>query len=72
MSSTQRVLGGPHEVLIAAKMIPVASPESVRTVTMRVGDYFQQRKRWWLRLHEKGGRTFVGRDGEKSKSDLFA
>jgi hypothetical protein len=22
---------------------------------MKVGDYFQHRKRWWLRLHEKGG-----------------
>jgi integrase/recombinase XerD len=22
-------------------------------VTMKVGDYFQHRKRWWLRLHEK-------------------
>jgi integrase/recombinase XerD len=26
------------------------------TVGMRVGDYFQHRKRWWLRLHEKGGK----------------
>ena len=26
------------------------------TVTMRVEDYFQQGKRSWLRLHEKGGR----------------
>ncbi|MGH7988311.1 MAG: tyrosine-type recombinase/integrase [Candidatus Binataceae bacterium] len=25
-------------------------------VTMRVGDYFQHRQRWWLRLHEKGGK----------------
>jgi site-specific recombinase XerD len=25
-------------------------------VTMKVGDYFQLRKRWWLRLHEKGGK----------------
>jgi integrase/recombinase XerD len=23
---------------------------------MKVGDYFRHRKRWWLRLHEKGGR----------------
>jgi integrase len=23
---------------------------------MKVGDYFQHRKRWWLRLHEKGGK----------------
>ncbi len=26
------------------------------TVTMKVGDYFQHRKGWWLRLHEKGGK----------------
>ena len=26
------------------------------TVTMRVGDYLQHRKRLWLRLHEKGGK----------------
>ena len=25
-------------------------------VTMRVGDFFQHRKRLWLRLHEKGGK----------------
>src|ERR1700724_1383150 len=26
------------------------------TVAMRVGDFFQHRKRLWLRLHEKGGK----------------
>lgn len=26
------------------------------TVSLRVGDYFQHRERWWLRLHEKGGK----------------
>src|SRR6266851_1889446 len=25
-------------------------------VTMKVADYFQHRKGWWLRLHEKGGK----------------
>jgi integrase/recombinase XerD len=25
-------------------------------ITMKVGDFFQHRKRWWLRLHEKGGK----------------
>ena len=25
-------------------------------ITMKVGDYFQHRKRWWLRLHGKGGK----------------
>ncbi len=24
--------------------------------TLRVGDYFETEKRWWLRLHEKGGK----------------
>jgi site-specific recombinase XerD len=28
-------------------------------VTMKIGDYFQHRKRWWLRLHEKGGKRHV-------------
>jgi len=23
---------------------------------MKMGDYFQHHKRWWLRLHEKSGR----------------
>lgn len=26
------------------------------TVRMDVGDYYQQGKRWWVRLHEKGGK----------------
>jgi integrase len=26
------------------------------TITMKVRDFFQHRKRWWLRLHEKGGK----------------
>jgi hypothetical protein len=25
-------------------------------VIMKIGDYFQHRKRWWLCLHEKGGK----------------
>jgi len=25
-------------------------------INMKIGDYFQHRKRWWLRLHEKGGK----------------
>ena len=30
------------------------------TVTMRVGGYFQHRKRWWLRLQEKDGKRHQG------------
>ena len=26
-------------------------------LSMRVEDYFPQGKRWWLRLHEKGGKN---------------
>ena len=26
------------------------------TVHMEVGDYYQSGKRWWIRLHEKGGK----------------
>jgi len=37
--------------------VMVFSFARVRTaVTMRVEDYFQQGKRAWLRLHEKGGK----------------
>jgi integrase/recombinase XerD len=25
-------------------------------ITMKVGDFFQHRQRWWLRLHEKGAK----------------
>jgi len=25
-------------------------------VTVKAGDYFQHRKRWWFRLHEQGGK----------------
>ena len=28
-------------------------------VSMQVRDYYQQGKRWWLRLHEKGGERCV-------------
>jgi integrase len=24
--------------------------------TLRVGDYFENEQRWWLRLHENGGK----------------
>ena len=28
---------------------------------MNVEDYYPQGKRWWLRLHEKGGGLSIGR-----------
>ena len=34
-------------------------------VSMRVEDYFGNGKRWWVRLHEKGGK------GGEPKSPLF-
>ena len=40
--------------LIAAMVYSFARVSAV--VGMNVDDYYQQGKRWWLRLHEKGGR----------------
>jgi hypothetical protein len=31
-------------------------PMLLKVSELGVGDYFQHRKRWWLRLHEKGGK----------------
>src|SRR6266851_5421660 len=32
-------------------------PRGGAALKMKVRDYFQHRKRWWLRLHEKGGKS---------------
>lgn len=37
-------------------------------VGMRVEDYFQQSKRWWFRLHEKGGKYHEVPDTIRPKS----
>src|SRR5260370_12409671 len=36
-------------------------------VAMEVEDYFSNGKRWWLRLHEKGGKRRVSRTHRQSK-----
>ena len=48
------VIGLRDRALIGAMVYSFARVGA--TVTMRVGDYFQHRKRLWLRLHEKGGK----------------
>ncbi len=48
------LIGLRDRALIGAMVYSFARVGAV--VTMRVGDYFQHRKRLWLRLHEKGGK----------------
>ncbi len=44
---------GPDET----RQLTVAPPRiSSAIVTMRVEDYFAKSKRWWVRLHEDGGK----------------
>ena len=45
----------------SAVFAPAFAPKSSRlmlgaVVAMDVEDFFQQGKRWWFRLHEKGGK----------------
>jgi integrase len=51
------VLGLRDRALIAVMVFDFARVGAV--VAMNLEDYYQQGKRWWLRLHEKGGK----RDG---------
>ena len=48
------VVGLRDRALIAVMFF--TSPASAAVVAMRVEDYYPQGKRWWLRLHEKGGK----------------
>lgn len=48
------VMGLRDRSLIAAMVYSFARVGAV--VGMRVGDYYKNGKRWWLRLHEKGGK----------------
>jgi integrase/recombinase XerD len=51
---TNTLIGLRDRALIAAMVYSFARVGA--TITMNIGDYFQHRKRWWLRLHEKGGK----------------
>jgi site-specific recombinase XerD len=51
---TSTVVGLRDRALIALMVYSFARVGAV--VAMRVEDYFQNGKRWWLRLHEKGGK----------------
>ncbi|MGB7291572.1 MAG: tyrosine-type recombinase/integrase [Thermodesulfobacteriota bacterium] len=48
------VMGLRDRALIATMVYSFARVGAV--VGMRVGDYYKNGKRWWLRLHEKGGK----------------
>ena len=48
------VVGLRDRALIATMVYSFARVGAV--VGMRVGDYYKNGKRWWLRLHEKGGK----------------
>lgn len=48
------IIGLRDRALIAIMIYSFARVGAV--VNMRVGDYYENGKRWWLRLHEKGGK----------------
>ncbi|HTV66948.1 MAG TPA: hypothetical protein VMF90_00275 [Rhizobiaceae bacterium] len=56
------MLIGDCRLLIAVKPAPetdlaaVAAAQGDHVVGMRVEDYYPAGKRWWVRLHEKGGK----------------
>src|SRR5213593_1021585 len=51
---TDTVVGLRDRALIGVMVYSFARVSA--TIHMRVEDYFQNGKRWWLRLHEKGGK----------------
>jgi integrase/recombinase XerD len=51
---TDSIVGLRDRALIGAMCYTFARVSAV--VHMRVEDYYQQGKRWWIRLHEKGGK----------------
>lgn len=51
---TSRIAGLRDRALIAVMIYSFARVSAV--VAMRVEDYYPEGKRWWLRLHEKGGK----------------
>ena len=53
-TKTPIVVGLRDRALIGVMVFSFARVGAV--VSMKVGDYYQNGKRWWLRLHEKGGK----------------
>ena len=49
-----KLIGLRDRALIGLMVFSFARVGAVNT--LRVGDYFENAKRWWLRLHEKGGK----------------
>ena len=53
---TSTVVGLRDRALIGVMTYAFARVGAVVVVAMRVEDYFANGKRWWVRLHEKGGK----------------
>ena len=58
---TSTLSGLRDRALLAVMVYSFARVSAV--VGMRVEDYYQQGKRWWLRLQEKGGKHHAGTSG---------
>jgi site-specific recombinase XerD len=53
---TGNLIGLRDRALIGMLLFTFARIGAVTATAMRVGDYFPIGKRWWVRLHEKGGK----------------
>lgn len=51
---TSHIVGLRDQAIIALMTYTFARVDAM--VAMRVEDYYPQQKRWWVRLHEKGGK----------------
>ena len=63
-------IDGPDRALLAVMVYSFARVSAV--VRMDVEDYYQQGKRWWLRLHEKGGKHHAVPVHHKAEAALDA
>ena len=67
---TSTLRGLRDRALLAVMVYSFARVSAV--VGMRVGDYYQQGKRWWLRLQEKGGKHHTVPVHHKAEASLDA
>ena len=67
---TLTVRGLRDHALLAVMVYSFARVSAV--IGMRVEDYYQQGKRWWLRLHEKGWKHYAVPVHHKAEAYLDA
>ena len=67
---TSRIAGLRDRALIAVMIYAFGRVGAV--LSMRVEDYYQQGKRWWIRLHEKGGKEIAMPAHHKAEDYLDA